>query len=264
MATSSFPTECGVLLMARQSLSDWYVKADFIDHMDAHGASDAEVADRLGYSPQTIANWRRGAGQPSVGDVREFFAHYGDGDEEAMLYMQQVVRNKKADTKNLEADPRFNALMLAKGELHFRDIYKWVPLVLPGVLQTREFHFDLLQQVEGNSDDVAEFGWAFKERRVQGILNRSDEYRMSIIIGEGAFLWLRELKPEARRAQLDHLRECSELPGWNIRVMTRPHTLGGTFELFLPNGNATAGPSFVFTQIRDRSWCLEEPKRVKL
>ncbi|HEU5127080.1 MAG TPA: Scr1 family TA system antitoxin-like transcriptional regulator [Glycomyces sp.] len=264
MSISSFPTECGVSLMARQSLSDWYVRAELMDRMDAHGVPDTEVAERLDYSPQTIANWRKGSGQPTVGDVREFFLHYGDDDEEALLYMQQVVRSKKADLKYMEADPRFNALMLAKGELHYRDIFKWQPQILPGVVQTREFHFEVLHPIEGTTDEVAEFGWAFKERRVEGILGRADEYKMSILIGDGAFSWLYAMTPEGRRVQFDRLRELNSVPGWQIRVMTGPHTFGGNFELFLPNGNATAGPAFVFTEIQDRSWCLEESERIKL
>lgn len=250
--------------MARQSLSDWYVRAELIDRMNAHAASDVEVASRLDYSPQTIANWRKGTGQPTVGDAREFFAHYGDGDEEAMLYMQQVVRNKKADLRVLEADARFNALMLAKGELHYRDIFDWQPQILPGVVQTREFHFEILQKAEGTTDEVAEFGWAFKKRRMRDLLGRTDEYKLSLLIGEGAFLWLRKMTSESRRAQLEHLRECNSHPGWELRVMVDPHLLGGNFGLYLPNGNATAGPAFVFTEIHDRSWCVEEPKRVKL
>ena len=250
--------------MARQSLSDWYVRAELIDRMDAHGASDTEVAERLDYSPQTIANWRKGSGQPTVGDAREFFAHYGNGDEEAMLYMQQVVRNKKADLRVLEADARFNALMLAKGELHYREIYSWEPLIFHGVVQTEEFHFDVLQPVEGITDEVAKFGWDFKQRRARDLLSRTDEYKMNILIGEGAFLWLRELTAEGRRAQLERLREFNDRPCWELRVMVKPHLLGGNFGLYLPNGNTTAGPPFVFNQVRDRSWCLEEPKRVKL
>lgn len=250
--------------MARQSLSDWYVRAELIDRMDAHGVSDTEVAERLDYSPQTIANWRKGSGQPTVGDAREFFAHYGNGDEEAMLYMQQVVRNKKADLRVLEADARFNALMLAKGELHYREIFKWEPQVLPGVVQTREFHFQVLQPVEGTTDEVANFGWDFKERRVRGILNRTDEYKMNILIGEAALLWLRGMPSEGHLAQLEHLRECNGRPGWEIRIMDKPQLLGGNFEVFTPNGSATAGPPFVFNQVRDRSWCVEELNRVKL
>ncbi len=250
--------------MARQSLSDWYVRAELIDRMDAHGASDAEVAARLDYSPQTIANWRKGSGQPTVGDAREFFAHYGDGDEEAMLYMQQVVRNKKADLRVLEADARFNMLMLRKGDLHFRQLFKWWPNILPGIVQTRDFHFKALQPLDGTSDEVAELSWASKMRRVQGILNRTDTFELNIVIGEAAFLWLRAMDPDGRQEQLDFLRECSNRPGWEIRIMPGPDTLGSGYEIFLPSGSPTAGPAFVYTEIRDRSWCLEEPKRVKL
>ncbi len=250
--------------MARRSLSEWYVIAELIDRMHAAGATEAEVAELLGYSTQTIVNWRKGSGQPSVGDVREFFAHFGNGDEEAMLYMQQVVRNKKADLKIMEADPRFNMLMLGKGELHYRYLFKWWPGIFPGIVQTRSFHFDVLQPLDGNSDEVAERSWDFKQRRAKGIRSRADDYELAIIIGASAFLWLSALTPSSRRQQLDHLKECNTWPGWDIRVMAGPNTLGSGYELFLPDGKTTAGPGFVYTEVRDRSWCVEESKRVKL
>src|SRR5699024_8760471 len=102
------------------------------------------------------------------------------------------------------------------------------------------------------------FGWDFKQRRARDLLSRTDEYKMHILIGEGAFLWLRELTAEGRRAQLERLREFNDRPCWELRVMVKPHLLGGNFGLYLPNGNTTAGPPFVFAEIQDRSWCLEE------
>jgi hypothetical protein len=84
------------------------------------------------------------------------------------------------------------------------------------------------------------------------------------VIGEAALLWLRELEDADRRDQLDLLREWNALPNFEIRFMARPHTFHGNFVLFLPAGSPTAGPAFVFTEIRDRTWCIEEPKRVKL
>ncbi|THV37764.1 Scr1 family TA system antitoxin-like transcriptional regulator [Glycomyces buryatensis] len=245
------------------SLPTWYVCQGLADLMQANGVDDHDVGAMLDYSYQTISNWRKGAGQPSKGDVREFFHHYGNGDEEAMLYMQQVVRSKKADHRELEADPRFNALMLERADRHYRRIIKWAPTVLPGTVQERAYH-DLLQEIEGTTDDVSEFGWTFKERRVTGIEARIDKYEMVMIIGDAAFLWLNHLSAAERSEQIEHLRYKNNLPGWNIGVMAQPHSLGGNFDLYLSQGSLSAGPDFVFTEINDRSWCIEEQQRVRL
>lgn len=268
LATSGFPTECGVHLMTRLTLSNWYGIAALNDCIDESGASDVKVAAALGYSPQTIGNWKKGAGQPSVGDIRELFTRFGKGSreelEEQILYVQEVVRTKKADRKGLEFDPRFNAILLEMGERHYNYTFKWVPDLMPGVLQSEAFHYKILQPLEETTDEVARFGRNFKVRRANTLRNRASPFKAQFVIGEAAILWLRELEANDRREQLELLREWNSLPNFEIRIMARPHTFRGNFEVYLPEGSRSAGPGFVFTETRDRSWCIEEPQRVEL
>lgn len=268
LATSGFPTECGVHLMARLTLSNWYGIAALNDCIDSSGASDVKVAAALDYSPQTIANWKKGTGQPSVGDIRELFTRFGQGSkeerEEQILYVQEVIRTKKADRRGLEFDPRFNAILLEMGERHYNYSFTWEPDRIPGPFQSEAFHFKILQPLEGTTDEVSRFGRNFKVRRAESLRDRSGSFMSQIVIGEAAILWLRELEPNDRQDQLELLCEWNSLPNFDFRIMARPHTLRGHFVLFLPAKSAAAGPAFVFTQIRDRSSCIEEPERVKL
>lgn len=232
------------------------------------GSTDADVAAALGYSVQTIWNWKKGEGQPSVGDVRELFTKFGKGSdeekEEQILYVQEVVRTKKADLKGLEFDPRFNAILLGKGERHYNYACTWEPDRIPGPFQTEALHYKVLQPLEGTTDEVADFGRKFKVRRAETLRGRTDPFSSQVIIGEVALLWLREMEASDRQDQLEYLREWNALRSFEIRIMARPHTLRGHFVLFLPAKSPTAGPSFVFTQIRDRTSCIEDEKRVKL
>ncbi|GAA1689053.1 hypothetical protein GCM10009830_40770 [Glycomyces endophyticus] len=250
--------------MAKFSLSNWFGVQDLTDCIDDSGATDAEVARALDVSPQTIANWKLGKGQPSVGDVREIITRFGGADEERILYVQEVVRTKKADRPGLEFDPRFNAIMLEKGERHYNYTFKWVPDTIPGVLQTEPFHYLILQPLEGTSDEVSNFGRSFKVRRGTALRARTNPFTAHFIIGEAAISWLKELEAGHRREQIDLLREWNSLPNFDIKIMAGNHTLGGSYELFVPAGSLTAGPKFVFAQIRDRTWCIEDPARVEL
>ncbi|GAA2268725.1 hypothetical protein GCM10009853_022640 [Glycomyces scopariae] len=250
--------------MTRLSLANWYGIQDLTDCINDSGASESEVARALDVNPQTIINWKMGKGQPSVGDVREIITQFGGADEERIQYVQKVVRTKKADQKGLEFDPRFNAILLQKGERHYDYAFTWESDRIPGPYQSDAFHFKLLQPLEGTSDEVAQFGKNFKTRRVETLRLRTGPFKAQTVIGEAAMLWLRELESGDRRDQIELLREWNSLPNFEIRIMARPHTFHSHFVLFLPEKSQSAGPGFVFTQIRDRTWCIEEPERVKL
>lgn len=250
--------------MVKPTLSNWYGPRDLADCIIDSGKSDAEVAQALDYSPQTISNWKKGKGQPSVGDVREIITLFGGADEERIRYVQKVVRTKKADQAGLEFDPRFNAILLEKGERHYNYNFKWVQDTMPGVLQSEAFHSKILKPLEGTSDEEADFGRSFKVRRAKALRARTDPFSAQIVIGEAAVSWLRELEAEDRREQIEILRDWNSLRNFEIRIMATHHTLGGSYELFAPVESLTAGPKFVFAQIRDRTWCIEDPERVKL
>ncbi|MEU5871732.1 Scr1 family TA system antitoxin-like transcriptional regulator [Glycomyces sp. NPDC047369] len=250
--------------MVKPTLSNWYGPRDLADCIIDSEKSDDEVAHALDVSRQTIGNWKKGKGQPSVGDVREIITQFGGADEERILYVQRVVRTKKADQRGLEFDPRFNAILLQKGERHYNYTFTWEPDTIPGPFQTDAFHYKLLQPLEETSDEVAKFGREFKQRRATTLEFRGAPFQSQTVIGESALLWLRELEAGDRCEQLDLLREWNARPNFELRIMAKPHTLRGHFVLFLPGESPTAGPGFVFTEIRDRTTCIEEPERVKL
>lgn len=258
------PTECGVLFVARSSIPNWFCTTALIDCIAQTDASVSEIAMALGYSEQTLTNWKKGTGQPSVGDVRELFTQFGNADEEQILGVQGVVRAKKFDLKELELDARFNGLLIEKCERHYNRIFVWEPDRIPGPFQCAPYHFDILQVLEGTPDDRAILGRNRKERRGKTLRGRTPPFLNRYIIGETALLWLRELAPSERREQLDLLREWNSLPIFEIRIMARPNTLDEHFFHFDPAGSATAGPEFVLIRSRDRTRCVEDPTLVKL
>ncbi|WP_100445936.1 Scr1 family TA system antitoxin-like transcriptional regulator [Glycomyces xiaoerkulensis] len=245
---------------APSKLTRWQVGIYIHDHRTELGFSQTELAVRLGVSGATISNWERGASMPSAGEVWGLARHLKIPDEIAE-FMETIAR--EGSSPNMEAHPRYNALGLAKAELHYNSIWKWEPLILPGIVQTRHYNSLVVQQAEGTTDEQAQFGWNFKQQRQNAIMLRPTEYRMTVIIGDSAVRHLTAMPERERREQVDYLRECNSRPGWEIRIMNQHSDLGGPFEVYVSSQSTTAGPPFVYVQIHDLSWCIEERDRVK-
>lgn len=60
------------------------------------------------------------------------------------------------------------------------------------------------------------------------------------------------------------MRAVAELPSVEIRIVTGLHpAIGGSFDIYRPNGAAFGGPPFVYTEVWDNSWCIEEADRIE-
>lgn len=242
------------------ALTSWQVGIHLADRREALGLSPLKLSLTLGISEGTVRNWEKGETLPGYAEVLGLGKVLGMG-EEMTEFLAVIARERKS--LNLETHPRYNALGLAKAELHYGSIWKWEPLILPGIVQTRAYNTQVLQPAEETTDEQAEIGADFKERRQEEVKGRTTPYRMSIVIGANAFYDMKVMEREDRREQVEALREWNAMPDWEIRVMNRPSDLGGPFDVYVPGRSRTAGPPFVYAQIQDRSWCIEELKRVE-
>ncbi|SDK68789.1 Helix-turn-helix [Glycomyces sambucus] len=241
------------------SLTEWNASTRFRDARLRRNVSQAGLSRELNVSPATIANWEKNRSKPHSSQVEKICDVLGIGKEiKAFLYRIAV----DGGSRNIELTPRENALCLALAELHYGSIWKWEPLFVPGIAQTRAYN-KLVQQAEGTSDIEAQFDERFKEERKRELARRSTPYRMSVICSDLALLHLKVLEAEERREQVEYLRECNAREGWELRVMATPSNLGGPFSVYVPDASPTAGPPFVYTQIHDLSWCIEELGRVR-
>jgi DNA-binding XRE family transcriptional regulator len=223
--------------------------------------SQSEVGRFLGKNYQTIAKMEQGKTCPSVGDCYAL-ADLFDLDDELRDYMIDIARNEAQ--QNFQTDRRFNALCLQMGELFMGEVCKWAPLFLPGLVQTRAYHFTILRLAEGSTLEQLNRGWAFKDERIKALLARTDNPRVVILISEVALWNLRFLSEEDRQEQLDRLRELDALPNWKIHIVPALHPeAGGAFDLYRPAKAEFGGPPFVYTEVWDDSWCIEETKRIE-
>lgn len=241
-------------------LTSWNIRTHLADARIKQNLTPKRLAGILGISEQTVRNWEKSATIPTYAEMIGIGKELGMG-EEISQFLANIARDKLS--LNLENVPRYNALGLAKAELHYGSIWKYESNLVPGILQIREYDKQVLQPTEGMTDEETEFGADFKQERQEEIKLRSDPYRMSIIMGATCFYDLKVMDAAARREQIEAIREWNSLPNWEIRVMNGPSNLGIPFDVYVPGKSKTAGPPFAYVEIHDRSWCIEELERVE-
>jgi transcriptional regulator with XRE-family HTH domain len=222
--------------------------------------SQAAVGRFVKRTDQTVAKWERGEKCPDVGQMWALAAHLGM-DEELKSYMIQIAENEHEE--NFRADRRLNALCLSMAERSDGEIKKWEPIFIPGIAQTQAYHFKLLPYSEPYTDEQLNRGWSFKKERQRAVLNRTDDPTIALAIGEQGLRDLALLGEEERQEQIEYLLELDSLSNWKLRVLTGPHPKGASaFEIYKAAGATFGSPPFVYAELPDDSWCIEEAERI--
>ncbi|WP_460539876.1 Scr1 family TA system antitoxin-like transcriptional regulator [Glycomyces halotolerans] len=233
----------------------WFVAVVLRDARVAAGLTQSEAASAFGYSTGTIYNWERTASHPKPSEVAQIAETYSLSPE-LKRYLKMILENR--DSKLLQADARFHALSLAKAELHSGDIFKHEPHLVPGPLQTRDYHFMVPQAAEQLSEHEAQKGWNFKQSRQLGLRSRKPLPEIRYLVGDSPVYSLRSLPDSVRTEQVRQMLANETLPNTSIRVMTRFHHARNTqFEIFKPGNSDTAPPVFIYSEIFHASWCME-------
>ena len=182
-------------------------------------------------------------------------------DDELRAYMIQIAENEHE--QNFRSDRRFNALCLRMAERSNGQIHKWETHLIPGIAQTRAYHFDLVKAASNGTDEQANRGWAFKKERQKALLDRTDRPQIRLLISAQAIEVLRHLNDEAREEQVQRLVELGALPNWEIRIVDAMHPEGAhAFDIYKPRGAEFGSPPFVYAEVWDDSWCIEETDRI--
>jgi hypothetical protein len=209
---------------------------------------------------QTVAKWERGEKCPDVGQMWALAAHLGM-DEELKSYMIQIAENEHEE--NFRADRRFNALCLSMAERSNGEIYKWETALVPGIAQTRAYHFNFVKVGSNGTDEQANRGWAFKKERQRILLSRTDNPQVELLMSRYVIEALEYLNEAERREQIERLRELACLPNWDIRILDGLSPEGAhAYSMYKPAGAEFGSPPFVYAEVWDTSFCIEEPVRI--
>ncbi|SDE37420.1 Scr1 family TA system antitoxin-like transcriptional regulator [Glycomyces harbinensis] len=222
--------------------------------------SQAAVGKFVKRTDQTVSKWEHGLKCPDVGQMWALAANLGM-DDELRDYMIQIAENEHE--QNFQADRRFNALCLSMAERTNRVILKWETNYIPGIAQTWAYHFHFVLPAADGTLEQANRGWTFKDERQTTLLCRADCPQVRLLISSYALDNLRYLSAADRDEQLARLHELDALPNWEIRIVDGPYPEGAnSFDIYKPGGAEFGSPPFVYAEVWDASWCIEEPDRI--
>jgi transcriptional regulator with XRE-family HTH domain len=249
--------------MASEDSAWWFLKTMVRKHRIASGKSQREVGEAVYRSEDTIRAWELGRTDIPLNALAEFARACGIDDEIAG-YMTKVAAARKKRGNAIEADTRFNALFLALAEEYCGFIFKFDALIIPGPLQLQEYHYIVVRQAEPlATEEFIDGGWDFKDARRATLESRTDRPTMQFLIGEAALLQLRLISEELYESQLAHLRRWARKPGVSIRVLPGPVLAQrSNFDIYMPAQSKLACPPFVYTEILDSSWCINDDNRI--
>ncbi|GAB3644541.1 Scr1 family TA system antitoxin-like transcriptional regulator [Glycomyces tarimensis] len=248
--------------MATQDMGSWFLRTAARKGRKATGRSQRQVGDEVDRSTDTVRAWEQGRTDIPLQAIEALARACGMSNEIAM-YMRKVAKARK-NGHPIEADMRFNALFIALAEEYSGDIFKWDATLIPGPLQTEAYHYTVVRLAEQATDEQLNRGWAFKTQRRKALEARKDNPQIKFLLGETAMLQLRQVSEQLYREQTAYLTECAERPGWEIQILTEPVPgREGTFEIYKPGGSELSCPSFVYIEVHDSSWCIDDPVRIE-
>lgn len=249
-------------MRGEQDMGWWFLKMMLLKGRKSLGLSQQKIADRILRSKDTYAAWERGTTSVQPALVEKVARACGLS-EEIAGYMEKVALARKLGTP-VEADARFNALILSLAEEYCGFIFKWDGFMIPGPLQLKEYHYTVVRIAEPGSDEWVDNGWDFKTVRFEALKARQDSPTIQFLVGESALLILRNHSEELYRKQIDHLRHCASEYGWEIRILNQPVLSNqGNCSIFMPGNSPMSCPAFVYTAGLDSSWCIDDPDRIE-
>lgn len=200
------------------------------------GLTVEDVATRLGTHVSSIYRQESGHTAVKVADVSYLAKLYGVTDEITITRWEEWARRSKQrgwwTSFGTKVGPTY--LDYADAEDLASELRAWEPLVVPGLLQTREYSETIIRtnaEAHQNSLPIEEL-MQLRERRKE-VLNRPVPPRLWMILGEAA---LRTEVGGVRvmREQWQHLLNLGERPNLTLQVL--PFTAGA---------HAGVGGSFV-------------------
>ncbi len=140
-------------------------------------------------------------------------------------------------------------------EAHARELQSYESDLIPGLLQTKEYHRAIFDADPQKDPASADRTVAFRAERQRATLEGPDPLRIAAVLGEGALARQVGGIPVMDR-QCDHLLKLSQRPNIDIRVL--PWTAGahaamkGTFSVLVPKDQADPDTVYVETRAGGR------------
>jgi transcriptional regulator with XRE-family HTH domain len=202
------------------------------DLRESAGLSLKEAGDHILRDPSTVSRMETGTAPARLLEVRELMNLYGVDDPELRAGLEQLTRDiwVKGWWDGYARNVHVRIIDLAWLESHAERIRDFSPLVLHGLLQTKEYAEAVMRTAGPDDTDDQIRKWITFRMKRQEVLAQLD---YEVIIDEAA-LHRVVGDPALMRDQLAHLLELSHRP--NITVRVHPFSAG---TLTSPDGGFT-------------------------
>ncbi|WP_335990130.1 Scr1 family TA system antitoxin-like transcriptional regulator [Glycomyces sp. MUSA5-2] len=247
-----------------ESQIDWFKRKMMHKYRTMRGLTQQMVADGVYKSKDTIRAYERRR-SPIPASIITNLIDVLEIPDDVADYLR-IIAPLKGDEPPIEADGRFNALYLSLCEQYMGEIFEWAPTLFPALVQSRSYYEQIVAKADINDTAARrKSGLVFRTERKQVLVERKDKPTVQYLVGEAAFFFLSKAPRKLQVEQLDLLTACAEIPGWDIRVLTRPHLNPvSTFSLFKsgdPEKFPEAGPEVVYTELPHSSWVFQDEDR---
>lgn len=200
---------------------------------DANGMTLARAADFLQRNASTVSRFESGEYPIRRPDLMALLDLYGVSDRrkrDGLLRLSEEVW-QKGWWDGYEPDVERQFVDFVWLESRATAIRSFDPLVVTGLLQTREYAEAVITAAEWEAEPAQIARWVQLRMERQAVLHREAPPQLSVIIDE--FALRREIGgPDVLRGQLAHLLSTAELPHVDLRVL--PASIGAHAS---PNGN---------------------------
>jgi transcriptional regulator with XRE-family HTH domain len=122
------------------------------------GQSQQQAAAAMGWSLSKVVRLENGNGRPTPADVLALLTHYGAPVDEARAYQDTALRLPSRILQNEETlrevfNPAYVSYLEA--ERGSSQVRQWHPNLVPGMLQTEEYAYEILTKASKRSDQDA-------------------------------------------------------------------------------------------------------------
>ncbi|HEX6074615.1 MAG TPA: helix-turn-helix transcriptional regulator [Micromonosporaceae bacterium] len=187
------------------------------DLRESNGLSLKDAGDHVLRDPSAISRIESGSTPARVADVRELMNLYGVDDPELRSGLELLARDiwVKDWWDGYTGNVHVRVLDLAWLEARAEKIRNFSPMVIHGLLQTRDYAEAIMRIIKPDVSETKITQWIEFRMKRQDVLHQQD---YTAILDEGVFQRSFGGAP-VMREQLAHLLELYERPNVTIRVL---------------------------------------------
>lgn len=243
-------------------LIEWFVTAELMAIRNEMGWSRTRLGAAINKHANTIRGWEIGDRLPDKANVA-LICRMLQVDAARGAFLEHVIEQLHQGPGVVSDLDQRGLYIVEIAERKYGELRKWDPLLLNGLVQTEDYHMNLLAEpLDGPARKIK--NWKRKQRRQEDFFQRGDRASLKTLTPAIAIAALGGLHSEEEEAQVRRLIELDSLRNCDIRVVNRPHEVLHAFDMFQAGDAQGVGPNFVYVEAIDQARHIVEPDKLAL